>query len=361
MITYADPSVLYLDPDFLWNGDETPEVLLRIGNRDLDYVGGTLRLRNTVDSLCTARLTIESDTELLLEEGEQVLLRLRKKRAFAGLLRHPVETWPGHVNRLYQIEGVCFTQLAHRRIISKSYLNTTVRDIVADIVNDDLGADGVTVGSVDEGPNVTEAVFAYVSAAFALNRLAELSGFHWHIDELKRLDMGPVTAFPAPFDLDDLDEFADSAEKADSNRDYRNRQYVRGGRAETEPRVETYVGDGARITFVTGFPIARQPTITLNTVPQTVAVRGIGDSGSQWFWSRASTEVSQNELDTVLGSGDTLEITYKGLFSIVVVSTNQGEVDRKKALEGFGSGLSDAVDTDVSLSTSTAAFEFASG
>ena len=362
MITYNDPSAIYADPDFLWNGVVTPEVLLRIGDTDLEYVGNTLRLKQAIDRRCSARFTIESNTELDLQEGQRVSLRLRKKRAFTGLLVSPVESWPGHANRLYKVEATCFSALADRSIITRAFQNVTVKSIVTDIVNDELSDDGVTLGTVDTGPNVTEAVFAYVSATQALDKLAELAGFHWHIDHLKRLNMGPVSLFPAPFPLNDIDEFAGSAERADSNRLYRNRQFIRGGKAETVSRVESWSGDDLQQTFVTGFPIARDPTVKLNTVTQTIGVRGIGAPTSQWFWSRGSTEVTQNESDTPISSTDTLEITYIGLFDLVVVSTDQGEVNRRKLVEGVGSsGRVDSVHTDPSLTTAQSAFEVASG
>lgn len=360
-LTYSDPETAYNTEDFLWNGEETPNVLLRIGERSLNYVGGSLRLKHVVDRRSTARLALESDVQLSLREGERVLLRLNKKRAFTGILSNPVETWPGPENRIYQIEAVSFSALADRRIVTATYQNTTVEAIVADLVSDFLDAENVSIGDIAPGPAVTEAVFSYIPVSRALDSLAERSGFHWYIDGLRRLWMGPPAYFPAPFSLDDIDEFADQASKGESNRDYRNRQYIRGGKAETTPRVDNFIGDGVLKTFVTGFPIARQPTVKVNNAEETVAVRGIGDPDAQWFWSRGSAELTQNDSETPLTSGDDLEVTYIGLFDLVVVSTDIAEVNRRKALEGVGTGIIERVDTEPTAYTAQTAFELAAG
>ncbi|KKK62825.1 hypothetical protein LCGC14_3000470, partial [marine sediment metagenome] len=69
---------------------------LTIGARVLDYVGGTLRIKHSYDRRCTTRFAVESDTELNLQEGEAIHLKLGGTTVFKGMLFKPVETWPGH-------------------------------------------------------------------------------------------------------------------------------------------------------------------------------------------------------------------------------------------------------------------------
>ena len=334
---------------------------LTIGARSLDYVGGTLRIKHSYDRRCTANFAVESDTELGFQEGEPIDLKIDGSTVFKGMLFKPVVRWPGHTSRYYKVDGVCFDLLPQQRVISKSYQDTAVDVIVKDIITNILSTDGITEGSIPANRDVREAVFAYITVATALDKLAEVADSHWHIDDDKALNFGPMSLFSAPFDLTDIDEFAGVAEAARGNRSYRNKQYIRGGKEETVTRVETWLGDGEQQTFVTGFPISKQPTITVNSVSKTIDLLGIGDPGSDWFWSAGSTEITQNAADTPIATGIEIELTYIGLFDIVVVSTDQQEVERRKVIQGFGSGIVESVATDTTLKTSGAAFEFAAG
>ena len=361
MITYNDSNATYADIGFLWNGLATPLSLLTIGARTLDYVSGSLRLKHSFDRQCTARFSIESDTDLGFGEGEKVKLKLDGVIVFAGQLFKPVETWPTHENRLYKMDATCYHRLPGTRIIAKSYVNTTVDVIVKDIITDILSDEGIIEGSIPIGLTVKEVVFAYIDVAKALDKLAEVADAHWHINDAKELSFGPMDLFSAPFDLTDIEEFADDAESAIGNRDYRNKQYIRGGKAETIERTDSWLGDAEQTTFVTGFPIAKQPSITVNAVAATIDLRGIGDPNADWFWAAGSTEITQNTADPVVGSGVIIELTYVGLFDIIVLSTDQAEVVRRKAIQGFGSGVVEHVDTDLTLKSADVAFQFAAG
>ena len=335
--------------------------VLTIGARTLDYVGGSLRLKHSYDRQCSARFAVESDTDLLFGEGEAVELQFDGVTVFGGQLFNPEETWPTHENRVYRLDATCYHHLPKTRIIARSYQNTTVDVIVKDIITTILSDEGITEGSIPVGLIVKEVVFAYVDVAKALDKLAEVSDSHWHINDAKELSFGPMSLFTAPFDLTDIEEFADDAAATVGNRDYRNKQYIRGGKAETVGRTDSWLGDGEQRTFVTGFPIAKQPTITVNAVAATIAVRGIGDPNADWFWAAGSTEITQNTSDPVVADGIVIELTYVGLFDIIVLSTDQQEVTRRKAIQGFGSGVVERVDTDTTLKTSSVAFQFAAG
>ncbi len=335
--------------------------VLTIGARTLDYVGGSLRIKHSYDRRCTASLAVESATDLDFSEGESVDLKIDGATAFAGLLFKPVETWPGAQNRIYKLDLVCFHHLPQQRIVSKSYQNDTVDVIVKDLITNILASDGITEGSIPVGVNVREAVFAYISVSRALDKLAEVSDSHWHINDDKELNFGPMDLFTAPFDLTDIDEFAGKAESKIGNRDYRNKQFIRGGKSETVTRVETWLGDDEQQTFVTGFPISTEPSIEIDGVPGTIDLRGLGDPNSDWFWAAGSTEISQNTADTPVGDGLTIELTYIGLFDIVVVSSDFQEIARRGAIQGFGSGIVEHVATDTTLKTASVAFQYAAG
>lgn len=359
MTLYADPTVLYGTNDYLYNGGETPDSLLMIGGRELDYINGTLSITHSIDNRCSVRFAVESDESLNIIDGEYVALRLRKKRAFDGLVTIPTQSFPGPFNRIYSIDATCFDALADRRVIAATFQSMTVADIVRELLQEYLYDDDVAEGQISGGFLVTEALFSYVPLSKALDALAAAANYHWHIDGLRRLNFGPIDLFAAPFDLDEIDGYADSVKVDGGNREYRNRQYIRGGKAETVSRTESWLGDGEQKTFVTGFPIARDPTITVDSVAQTVGVKGIGSEDAQWFWAHGSTEVTQRSGDTPLSAAQVLEITYVGLFDLVVVSSDLFAISQRQAVEGFGTGIVDHVETDTTLLSQSAAFESA--
>jgi hypothetical protein len=99
------------------------------------------------------------------------------------------------------------------------------------------------------------------------------------------------------------------------------------------------------------------PTVTLNGVAQTVAVKG--QSGAQWYWLQGDPVLAQDTGGTVLVSTDTLSVSYQGQYAFVFVSTDDSQVLAQQAVEGGGTGLVEAVSTAPTSTTAAAAAETA--
>lgn len=213
-------------------------------------------------------------------------------------------------------------------------------------------------GNIQDGPIVSRAVFPYVQVSKGLDDLAELAGFSWWITADKKLNFVSRETFRAPWNITDTSPIR--AVKVRTNKDkYRNRQYIRAGRDVTDPQQESFAGDGKRQTFVVGFGIAQVPTVTLDTVVQTVGIREI-DTGKQWYWSKSEKEITQDQSGVPITDVNTLVVDYRGYFPILVVADSGSAISKRKAVEG-GTGIYESIDQDASIDSATAALDIANG
>lgn len=298
------------------------------------------------DSYRNTRTFQKGQTATVVDDADQVL--------FAGVV-DSADRNPSGPNMIHKLSCRDWHYLTNRRVVSKAYENTTVGAIATDLVTF-VADDGVTVGQIDAGPTVQLALFNYVSVSHALDAMAERAGFAWWLDANKALWFVARNTVTAPHSI--VDSEVRRFHGGDKAPDYRNRQYVRGGRDETDPQTERYAGDGERRTFNVAYPVARVPTVTLNGLAQTVGIRGV-EEGKDWYWSKNSTEISQDEAAIPIGSADVLEVVYRGFVEIVVVSTDQDAIQNRQAVEGFGTGLVDHVHEEPELQGRSAAFELA--
>ncbi len=279
---------------------------------------------------------------------------------------------------------VDYNQIADRHIVARSYVGQTAGYIVRDIVANDLAGEGIAVvgssisvtGSqigvseigtavigairhtgVQDGPVIDEATFVYEKASAAFDALAELVGFYWNIGYDKVLTFAPPEQVQAPFAIvegsDDVDadrrsNFRDLVVE-ESREQYRNRQYLRAGTGETDPRVESFKGDGATKSFLLSFPAHTEPVVTVNGVPKSVGIQGV-ETGQDWYWNKGESELTQDDAAAALTSADTLAATYTGEYPLIVVSSNDNAIAARAAVEG-GSGVYEEIIDDESLDT----------
>lgn len=363
MIGYTDPGVGYNEAGFTYNGEAIPDIFLVVGGQRREdlLTNQSLTVTTQVEERTVARFHLADDASALdLEKGVPVHIRWQGTRLFDGVIDVPTENALNRGVLGWDITCVDWHYLTDRRKLSAGFTGGNAGDI-ARFVAAQLADDGVSEGTIEDGPAISEVAFLWVSATKILDRAAEQAGFTWFLDGLKRLHFHSRQTVAAPFALDSQDLYQHGSLKAKNrNPDHRTRQVIRGGKAETDPQTENFTADGVQQTFVVGFPIAREPTITEDTITQAVGVKGFGEAGARWLWARGSAELTLAEGETVPADGVAIEVTYQGLFDIVLVATDQAETERVKNLEGFGTGVIDHVVTDPSIATQAEASERAS-
>ncbi len=219
-----------------------------------------------------------------------------------------------------------------------------------------MDGDFTDLGSINRGPTVLQAVFNYVPASRALDALAELASCHWWIDAAKVIHFTERQFYQAPWVLDNP-KYVNNLQVIGGRENYRNKQYVKAGKSMTDPQTERFKGDGSQQTFTVGFPIAKVPTVKVNTVTKAVGINGI-DTAKDWYWNKGNPTITQEKTATVLLSTDILEVVYQGFFDIIATISDTAEIEARKAIEG-GTGQYDVLDENPNLTTLNAAFEFA--
>lgn len=211
--------------------------------------------------------------------------------------------------------------------------------------------------AIQDGPVITQAVFNYINSANAFDALTEKAGFIWYIDYDKTLYFMPRNVIIAPWALT-RDMAADSnITVSEENNRYRNKQYIKGGKDITDPIPEDKKGDSKTRTWVVSFPIAKEPTITLNSTPSDVGILAV-ETGKHFYWSKGSNVISQDESQGILTDADDLSITYQGEYDIVAISYNQNEIDDRASIEG-STGVVEDVEDEPETATRDVAFQSA--
>ncbi|MCP1393422.1 MAG: hypothetical protein J5I35_11835 [Methanothrix harundinacea] len=238
---------------------------------------------------------------------------------------------PGTGMLLHTVECVDNHYLADKRVVAYSAEDTLAGDIVEDLIDEYLVAEGITAGTIEDGPTITETILAYVTVSEAMDELAEQAGFTWWIDRYKQLHFMARGSNVAPWNPTDADMIAESVKVERSSEEYRNRQYVIGGQAATSPQTEYFTGDGQQSTFSLAYPVKEIISIKVNDVAKTVGLRG--DTGADWYYAEQQTNINQDAAGDRLTSEDVLEIIYIGLYDVIAVSEDTSAVNDRQAKE----------------------------
>lgn len=339
-------------------------MIIKIAGQEVPFKYGSIDIDDAIGQRSTASFTIVDKAgnkryykgqpvEIYEDDGATLV--------FGGVIERPVSKYISLAGngKLHAITCTDWHYLADKRIVAKYYEQMAAGDIVRDLVTNYLKDEGITVGDIQTGPNVTEAVFNYVTVTQALEGLAEKAAFEFNIDKDKKLNFFDRSTNYAATTITETSDIK-NVDVEPSAEDYRNRQYVRAGKDVTDPQTESFKGNGSQRSFTVGFDIAKEPTIKVDGVTLSntdVGIKGL-EQNKKWYWSKGDKTITQNENDPVLTSAQTIEITYQGLFDIVALTYDRGEIDRMQAVEG-GTGWHEDVLDEPYISSRAAAFETA--
>ena len=299
-------------------------------------------------STCSFAIVDTAGTQVY-KKGQKIEVYDGADRIFFGAIeKATVACFPPSTLKIHSIDCIDGVYATDKRIIAKAYENKFAGDIVRDIVDGVLSFEGITYSnkSIQLGPLVTEAVFNYINVTQVLNSLAEQAGFWWNIDADKVLHFVSRETYNAPWDATESDILIDSVSVEEGNPEYRNKQYIIGGKDITDTQTEHFKGDGAARTWSVGFPIAKVPSIKINgiDVPSSqIGIRGVS-TNKAFYWNKGDKSISQDDGETILTEDDILEINYQGEFDIVLIASNQSAIDALRDIETEGTGIVEQVD-----------------
>ena len=242
---------------------------------------------------------------------------------------------------------VDFSQIASKRLVSRSFTERTAGYIARSfIIEQDgnpaypLDDEGITAGTIQDGPTIASIVFNWVSAESCLDELAEITGFHWWIDYDKKLHFCARDAATSAFNITDASAPFLSITFKRSRTQLRTVQYVRAAFELGDSRAEVQLGDGNKRAFLAELSVATVPTIEVDTgsgySTKTVGLAG-AITGKEWYYNIGSKVFSQDTTETVLSSTDKVKITYQPRFPLIASSVNSDlETDRAAIESGSG-------------------------
>ncbi|MCK5236280.1 MAG: hypothetical protein KAR06_04765 [Deltaproteobacteria bacterium] len=253
----------------------------------------------------------------------------------------------------HKIKCMDYHYLADKRLVAESYEDKTCGFIVQDIFDTYLDPEGVAVGTIEAGPTLVEAIFNYVRVTDAFDSLAEKAGKIWYIDESKVIYFVDRTTASAPWNATSSDFIKGGTKLSNKNPQYRNRQYIRGGRDTTDQQTENFTGDGVTVAFTVGYPIVKVPTVEVDSVGQTVGIKGL-DTAKDCYWSKGDATII---FDTAPPNADDVEIVYYGQFDVLIVVEDTVEIADQLAIEGSGTGIVEDMDDEPALNDKDAALD----
>ena len=332
---------------------------VKIDGTAVEVVKGSINVADQIGERSTASFVIvdTAGTGSYVRGNTVEIYDLADDLYFAGFIGIPEKVRMGKSGLIHPITCIDNHYLADKRLVIKSYANQTLAYIVTDIWTDYLDAEGITIGEVQTGPVIVEAIFNYVKASECFNALEELTGYIWYIDKNKKLYFIARDTTAAAWDLDGVTRRPSkgSVHLDESNPQYRTKQYIRGGTGTTAEQTENFTGDAATVAFTVGYPVALEPTVSVDAAGKTVGIKGI-DTGKDCYWNKGDATVT---FDTAPANATAVSIVYYGQYPMISVAADDLAQAARAAIEG-GTGITEEIVTEAQHITAAAIRESAS-
>jgi hypothetical protein len=337
---------------------------------DLVLVNPNWSITDKINARSTLNIKVVDKKSATIAVGKSFTILEDAKTFFQGIIVKSMakEVYPNYIE--YSLSVADNSAIADRRVIAKSYESQVAGDIVKDIITEVLGDEGVTQGTIEDGPTITKAVFNYIECSQALDFLKTTTGgYVWNIDKDKKLNFYARTSNIAPYTLNDSVVHKRFTQNSTMDQ-YRNTQYARGGKGRTAVQTNETPSpkpDGESRNFVVRFPIAEKPVIETNLNgagwvainPANIGINGL-DTGKEWYYRYNSEIITQDTTETVLGTADAIRVTYTGLRNLFVKTEDAAEITDRKTVEG-GTGIYENLAVEKSIDETTQALEFSNG
>jgi hypothetical protein len=283
------------------------------------------QLTNLVD---TCFFKLRKNTTFNPSYGDDIEVYDGTTQIFGGTILKVDESTlsAGEKGIVYQITAVDYTYEMDKKLVSKTYENETIKDIITDILSEyapDFDAD-----NVDSGFEIKKIVFNQIPTSQCIKKLAEAIRYDWYVDENKSVHFFEKSTNTAPFDLTDTDGnyIYKSLSRIIDGSQIVNTVKVRGGEYNGDTYTDsiTVSGDASK-SFKLPYKMANL-TIEVNSVSQTVGVDFIDD-----FTSKDVLHNFQDQsfnFENPLNDGDVIE--FSGNPKIRVFAISEDTVSKGK-------------------------------
>lgn len=213
--------------------------------------------------------------------GDEVVVAKDGTTIFGGVVVRIQENVKAAKILEYSVQCSDYSQFLKRELVTERYENTTVGAIISDIITN-YTTDGFTTAGVVGTLEIESISFNRLTVADSLQKLADAISYVWYVDYDKDIHFFPKNT-EAGSSLTDTSQnyIFDSLEIVEDLTQIRNSVLVQGGDAESDTtRTETFDGDGTKVHFPLANKFASKPTVTVDSVAQTVGVEFLDDDAS---------------------------------------------------------------------------------
>jgi hypothetical protein len=218
------------------------------------------------------------------EVGQSVVVARNGSTIFGGVILRIDETVEASTIIRYRVECVDYSQYLKRQLVTERYTNTTVGDIIDDLVDNYTAAgDGITANNVAGGLAIKSFSFDRLTVADCLQKLADALSYVWYVDYDKDIHFFPKNTESAPYGLTDTSAnyIFNSLQITSDLSQIRNSVLVQGGEiVSASSRTEYFDGDGTKTQFSLANKYNTKPTVTVGGTAKTVGVEFLDDDAS---------------------------------------------------------------------------------
>jgi len=279
---------------------------------------------NEEANLCYFKYKKYGDRTFIPIVGNAVEVTSGSEKLFSGTItRIKNEVSKGVIT--YSVTCKDHTEELDRIFVIDRYENKTVAEIIQSIIDD--YNPNVTYTNVACPINIESVAFNRLPISQCIQTLAEQVNYSWYIDYDKDIHFFSKNTEPAPFNLDPTSGnfIYDSLQIQIDNSQLKNRVTIRGAEREaTNERTKEWTTNATgQKTFGTDYKFSSKPTVTVDSVAQTVGTENIDTVGFDCYWDYNQKYV---RFETAPGSGSLIEITAKPLIPIVAQVEDAGSI-----------------------------------
>jgi len=268
--------------------------IYKIADNEVTVQKNSLSINDKLNQRTTASFTVV-EPGFDITKGMDVTIGQDGQTIFAGKVHKPRES--GDKTRYVSVSCVDFSQMIDKRVIAEVYEDALAGDIVKDFIAKVFSQEGISEGTIQDGPVMSKAVFPYINGNAAMNELCDQTGYFWEVDKDKKLNFFERATYNAPFELTDNSGNYSGLQVEEAADNYRNRQITRGPQAISTVQTREFEGDGKRQVFSVDLPIAKVPTVKVNGATKTVGIRGV-ETGKDFYWQKDDKTISQETVQS---------------------------------------------------------------
>lgn len=276
--------------------------------------------------------------------GDEVVLTISSVKQFGGYIIEINESIDGLLQSI-DIKCKDYTHELDRQLVSKTYTEQTVNQIITDLLS--TFSTGFTSTNTNCTTVIDKVVFNYLPISKCLEKLTELVGnFEWYVDYNRDIYFFATSDKTSLFNLTDTsNNYAfGSLSLTENTSQLRNEIIVRGGLVtSTVAQTENMSGDGIKFIFPLATKFSALPAVSIGPTQRTVGVENISPSGFDCYWNYNEkslkfivapisgvsniTASTTFEFPLILQQRNEASITTYGLFQQVIVDKTIKDLD----------------------------------